>query len=234
MENQTDQNHAVYDTLSETEKQDLKQKCIDDITGNNYEIFCPLICLEYIFCINKDESFCTDAVIKMMNKLIEKSKTYKIFYGNFEEQEIQKNCDLIKKEEINLENLNIYLVGQIFIRIVNNNQKLMLPEKINKELLNSYVRYNPNKQKEIVKRIPFIINKRNRIFLKLLQELFNKIEENKEINKTSRNDLLHIFGPMVFKGELEDKQIHGYHRMVILEDVLNTDFDHIEEEIYKN
>lgn len=238
MVNITKNDQVLYDSLTDKEKDDLKQKCIDDILGNDFEIFCPLSCLEILFCIKKDrwnDSLCNEAVIKLMEKLIDKSETYKLFYGDNKDEDIQKNYELIiKNDDSKIDTMNVLLSGQVFIRVVSYNQKLMLPVKINDELLDSYVNYNPEKESKIVKRIPFIVNERNRTFLKLLQKLFKEIENNNESNKMTKSDLLHIFGPIVFKGILDNKQVHGFHRMVILEDVLNLDFDTIESEIYKD
>lgn len=228
--------YALYDSLTQEETLSLRNKCIEDILENN-GLMCQIPgCLAAILCLkveNQDESFCSDKIIKLIELFLVKSKTHKLFYGSFKENEIQQVYDLINNSnvDINYDDIDIYLLGQTFIKIVRDNSIPLLPNAVNEELFDAYVNYNPIKQKKIIKRVPFIVNSRNRIFLILLQNLFKNIEKKKKFSGTSKNDLLHIFGPIVFKGNLYKKQVHGYHRMVILEDVLNTDMLKVDKNI---
>ena len=90
--------YVLYDSLTQEETLSLRNKCIEDILENN-GLMCQIPgCLAAILCLkveNQDESFCSDKIIKLIELFLVKSKTHKLFYGSFKENEIQQVYDLI-------------------------------------------------------------------------------------------------------------------------------------------
>lgn len=237
MDKDQESDFVIYDSLTEDESKDLRQKCVTDILPDKYnecnldDLF--LCCSCWMFTNDENDSLCTESVLRVMDYLKTKSDTVKIFYGNYDEESVQRMYEEIQtNDNIQPENFNVYLVAQGFIRYVKNNSIPFLPKDVHDALFESYLKYDASRQKEIIKRIPFILNRRNRTFLLTLIELFNSIDEKKKYSEMSRSDLLHIFGPIIFKGTYENKQVHGYHRMVILQDLMGSEFKKVDKGLF--
>ncbi|KAK6089834.1 hypothetical protein P3W45_001182 [Vairimorpha bombi] len=234
MDKDRENDFVMYDSLTEGEANELRIKCVNDILPDKYNecnIDGVLSCCScWGFTNNENDSLCTDTVLRVMDYLKSKSDTPKIFYGNHDEEAVQRMYEEIQtNDNIQIETINVYLVAQGFIRYVRNNSIPFLPKNVHETLFESYLKYDASRQKEIIKRIPFILNRRNRTFLITLIELFKSIDEKKKYSETSKSDLLHIFGPIIFKGTYENKQVHGYHRMVILQDLMDSEFKKVDK-----
>lgn len=217
------ENTIPYTSLTEDKKTTLRQQYLSEIANIDESICIPCFC-----CTNLDvenNSLCNDSVIELYDILIEKCYIHKLFYGVYREEEIKEVYDYVQKDEKNkYNNKNPRLLAQVLIWTIKWNNIPFFPHEFNKVLFLAYLENNRQLQLEIVRRIPFVINERNRTFFIKLKKLIEEIDAHKSNSETTKNDLLHIFGPIVFKGTFEGKHVFGYHRMVILADVLEADF----------
>lgn len=225
---------VLYDSLLEDESDDLREDCIEDLVTPPPKYCGYRFCVCFDVYIDEDVSICDEDLLKVMDYLRKRSDTVKLFYGNYDEQRVENMCNTIRTNKTaRLESFDIYLIAQAFIRFVKLNSIPYYPKNIENALYKSYVNYNSDVQKQIMKRLPFIFNRMTRLFFITLIDLFKVIDEKKAITLTTKKDLLHIFGTIVFKGVFEKKQINGYHRMIILRDLMNVDFERVDKRLFK-
>ncbi|EQB62215.1 hypothetical protein NAPIS_ORF00208 [Vairimorpha apis BRL 01] len=199
MQSRESENTTSYENLSIDEKTSLRQHYLNEIANIDDITLFPCLCYKNMD-VEKN-SVCNDSVIEILDILTYKSTIHKLFYGTYRDEEIKEVYELVQKnEKIQYDSKNPRLIAQVFIWIVKWNDIPFFPHEFNKILFEAYLENDRKIQLEIVKRIPFVLNERNRIFFIKLKRLIEEIDAHKKIQKR-RKMIYYIFLDQLFLKE---------------------------------
>lgn len=229
-----------YKTLDENSKEALRRKCISyirvidrttwiDVCFNSLETFfrCGYPCSSACDWITGDDLREKNIEI-VLKVLLNKSKTKKMFYHEIDEEQSKKIAKGIYNEiQIDYDKMDVYLLAAALKVYCILYLDYYLPKDIHFSLLKVFKANKRTTQKEIIKRLPFIMDNQIRMFFIGLFDLFRGISENTNESETTLDNLLDLFGPLVIKNPENYIDFNAFTKREVLKDLMKADFEHV-------
>ncbi|EOB14796.1 VIP36-like vesicular integral membrane protein, partial [Nosema bombycis CQ1] len=164
----------------------------------------------------------------VLKVLLNKSKTKKMFYHEIDEEQSKKIAKGIYNEiQIDYDKMDVYLLAAALKVYCLLYLDYYLPKDIHFSLLKVFKANKRTTQKEIIKRLPFIMDNTIRMFFIGLFDLFRGISENTNESETTLDNLLDLFGPLVIKNPENYIDFNAFTKREVLKDLMKADFEHV-------
>nr|XP_013180875.1 unnamed protein product [Papilio xuthus] len=151
-----------------------------------------------------------------------------MFYHEIDEEQSKKIAKGIYNEiQIDYDKMDVYLLAAALKVYCLLYLDYYLPKDIHFSLLKVFKANKRTTQKELIKRLPFIMDNQIRMFFIGLFDLFRGISENTNESETTLDNLLDLFGPLVIKNPENYIDFNAFTKREVLKDLMKADFEHV-------